>query len=61
MIKKMNKRKKSYREFRKLCLKCGTKTTPEISKRRFCLNCGIKYYDLICFLKKLNFNFSGGK
>ena len=43
-----------YREVRGLCLKCGTPITPKISHRRFCLMCGIKHFEIIRFLNRLN-------
>lgn len=49
------RRKKGYREKNKRCLKCNTKISPEISRRRFCLMCNIKHTQIIRTLKRLNF------
>jgi len=35
------------------CLKCNKRISPEISYRRFCLECGKKYFKLIRLLKQL--------
>lgn len=50
------KRLFKYRKAKKLCLNCGTSITPEISKRRFCLICGLEHFKIIRFLNRLNKN-----
>lgn len=46
-----------YRKSHDLCLICGKKITPKVSKRRFCLECGLIHYGLLFILKRLRFNF----
>lgn len=38
------------------CLNCKKRITPQISGRRFCLECGIKFYKIIRLLNRINQN-----
>ena len=53
----MRKNKAQYREAQRLCMNCGNKITPEVSKRKFCVMCGLKYFVVIRALKLIKLDF----